>query len=646
MEGVRVCVKGESFPDWPGGKAGVLAALEGAGAIVLTRPANASLGVTVKYAVVSPQWATSKAGATWVALAEGAGVTMLTPNDPLLASPPGDASAAPPAAAEDPVAAVAGAAVGTKRSDRMWTRTTTGRAKPSVKARTGHVSSDSDGGADEESSGDDDEDSEWEQEEEGDEESVVYEPAYAPRGGRRGHGVPSAGGGRGPAPKRSRHADVDDGDEGAGGGDSPAPAAATETQVVIVQYLDTGLSERLRVPVSATFGSLRSIITKRHGLTGAGRVQVRWHGRQPANGEGLRECKVRADTPIAVKLLGEGHGMGGRVPDVTGVVVTGVAPPGGVAGSVVVVDDSVAGRGTPVPAPAPAPKPPVAEVEVVEEMVVSLVDADTGARSTITVPATATFGTLRSAIARKHGMSGTARVKLYSGGGAEVANGHKLTSYGGSEASPIKVRLMADGGAGGGGGGGGGGAAGGAEVGDNGYMHVAAPVHRASGISDAALGGRYYSGTPAWRSLGYGGDPLPDPLPGDVRIVPWSAYASADVSARVQRALTQRMFLVDRRQLTGSQFGYEFSVLGSTGNLYKVRDPQRGGGFQPRDRGGIRAPSSRQGRQPGVGCARPLPLPPRADSQLSLPRPPPPTTTWPRPCRSPSPTATAAPAPT
>lgn len=56
------------------------------------------------------------------------------------------------------------------------------------------------------------------------------------------------------------------------------------------------------------------------------------------------------------------------------------------------------------------------------------------------------------------------------------------------------------------------------------------------------------------------------------RARPWRASASADTSARIMRALSQRLFLVNREDCSDDVKGVaqKFAVLGSTGNLYDV----------------------------------------------------------------------------
>ncbi|KAJ3033859.1 hypothetical protein HDV00_005708, partial [Rhizophlyctis rosea] len=55
---------------------------------------------------------------------------------------------------------------------------------------------------------------------------------------------------------------------------------------------------------------------------------------------------------------------------------------------------------------------------------------------------------------------------------------------------------------------------------------------------------------------------------GEKRLRRERKFASADVRVRIERALTQRMFLIDRKVVSGLQ--QEFRVLGSTGNVYTV----------------------------------------------------------------------------
>lgn len=55
----------------------------------------------------------------------------------------------------------------------------------------------------------------------------------------------------------------------------------------------------------------------------------------------------------------------------------------------------------------------------------------------------------------------------------------------------------------------------------------------------------------------------------------WVPRPDLDTQSRIERALSQRMFLVDRLDAAGGAWGGEavrqrFSVLGSTGNVYTV----------------------------------------------------------------------------
>src|SRR5687767_13209657 len=72
------------------------------------------------------------------------------------------------------------------------------------------------------------------------------------------------------------------------------------------------------------------------------------------------------------------------------------------------------------------------------------------------------------------------------------------------------------------------------------------------------------------------------------RAAHWRAYPNADTAVRIERALEQRMYLVNQKDISEERKVpvMQFAVLGSTGNVYDVEIAQQPGCTCPDSRSG------------------------------------------------------------
>lgn len=80
---------------------------------------------------------------------------------------------------------------------------------------------------------------------------------------------------------------------------------------------------------------------------------------------------------------------------------------------------------------------------------------------------------------------------------------------------------------------------------------------------------------PDYKKLAYAGGEFPEPADGEKRVGAWRKVPTDKTRDRLARAKGQRMFLVERRATDTTSSGYDFSVLGTTGNLYTVAIDKR-----------------------------------------------------------------------